>query len=94
MFTVEITDQEIIDERVDLFFTTIDNIISQENHPHKYPGSKKVLSMLNEICIELNMSMRFFQQGEHIGFQSRNIGIDIFFVGEVEKKFRKSYRHR
>jgi len=92
MFFIEINDQDVIDARVQLFFDTIDNIISKENHPYKYPGTKKVLILLNEISVKLGLTIRFFKEGEHIGFQSQYIGVEVLYLKKVEEKFRKEYR--
>ena len=92
MFILEIPNEEVIDHRVNLFFNRIDNIMSKENHIYKYPGTRKVLEMLNEICVELEISVRFFQERNSIGFQCRKIEIEIFFFEEIENRFRRVYR--
>ena len=92
MFIIEIPNPELIDKRVSLFFTRIDSIISKENHIYKHPGDEKILEILNSISEELGLSIYFFQE-DGIWLISEEIEIEVFCLGEIEKRFRKKYRH-
>lgn len=93
MIIVEITDQELIDRIIDEFFETIDHIMVNENHIHKYPGQKCVTAMLNNVTAELGLSIRFFHDEHGVLMQSDAIGREVMALSSILKKFRRVYRH-
>ena len=47
MIILEIPNAKLVEDVLDNFFETVDHIMVNENHIHKYPGSEIVVDILN-----------------------------------------------
>ena len=92
MIILEIPNAKLVEDVLDNFFETVDHIMVNENHIHKYPGSEIVVDILNEICREIEISMKFFDDEHGIYMESTNIEKEIYDLNLVLKKFRRRYR--
>lgn len=90
----ELTSQCERDDFVQFFFNKIDDVITNQHHPHKYQGPKQIERILNSIADDLELELIFKYKPYSESWSLYAKDIDVNFLDEVFKEFKTVYRHK